>query len=43
YPGYKKVLDGTSIAKGIGLEKIRGQCLHFNDWLSVLEGLAAKG
>jgi hypothetical protein len=40
-PGYKKVKKdaGTLIAQGIGLEKIREKCHHFNEWLSKLETL----
>ncbi len=36
---YDKVDDGILILKEIGLQKIRFECRHFNDWLSTLESL----
>jgi hypothetical protein len=39
YPEYNKVLDGYNIAKSIGLDKIRIECRHFNEWLSKLENI----
>ena len=36
---YDKVLDGVLILKEIGLNKIRSECFHFNEWLTKLEGL----
>ena len=36
-----KATAGPIIAAEIGLEKIRRKCLHFNDWLTKLERLAA--
>lgn len=36
-PGYEKPLLGTLAVLEIGLEPIRRECPHFNDWLSCLE------
>lgn len=36
-PGYEKPLLGTLAAIEIGLDAIRGECPHFNDWLTLLE------
>lgn len=36
-PGYEKPLHGSLIAMDIGLDAIRGQCQHFNQWLLRLE------
>lgn len=36
---YEKVSDGIIIAQRIGLEKIRSECSHFNQWLGKLESL----
>lgn len=38
-PGYNKPILGLSIAEIIGLDHIRSQCRHFNDWLTTLENL----
>lgn len=38
-PIYDKVDDGILILKEIGLDSIRTQCVHFNEWLSMLENL----
>jgi hypothetical protein len=38
-PGYQKPLHGPLLTKRIGLELIRQECPHFNEWLSWLEGL----
>ncbi len=37
---YQKVLHGTIVAKRIGIQKMRGQCPHFAEWLEMLEELA---
>ena len=37
--GYNKVLHGTLIACDIGLDLIRKDCHHFNEWLNHLEEL----
>lgn len=39
YPRYEKVLDGTIIALEVGLDTIRKECPHFNEWLTWLESL----
>jgi hypothetical protein len=36
---YDKVNDGILILKEIGLDKLRRECKHFNDWLVQLEKL----
>jgi len=38
---HAKPTAGPIIAAGIGLEKIRQKCPHFNDWLTKLEALSA--
>jgi hypothetical protein len=40
YPGYDKVTSGSLIAQRIGLEALRRECPHFNEWVSKLEILA---
>ena len=37
YPKYKKRIDGPVIASSIGIDAIRQECPHFNDWLTFLE------
>jgi hypothetical protein len=37
--GYRKVAMGKTISEAIGIETIRKQCSHFNDWLTKLENL----
>lgn len=39
YPNYEKPLYGTLAVLQIGLDLIRGECPHFNSWLTWLEGL----
>lgn len=41
FPAYKKTLHGPTTAGRIGLERIRTECPHFNDWLNQLETFAA--
>lgn len=36
FPGYRKPLYGSIIASRIGLERIRNNCPHFNEWVSKL-------
>lgn len=36
---YDKVDDGILILKEIGLNKLRTECSHFNEWLGILENL----
>jgi len=40
HPLYKKVLDGTTAAKAIGLGTMRRECQHFRTWLTHLESLS---
>jgi hypothetical protein len=40
FADYDKVQDGPLLAQHMGLERIREECKHFNDWLEGLEGLA---
>lgn len=37
--GYRKVAMGKTVSEAIGIEGIRKQCSHFNNWLSKLEHL----
>ena len=39
FSDYKKTTDGPLLAELIGLQVIRSQCSHFNQWLSRLESL----
>ncbi len=39
---YDKVVDGVLISQKIGLEAMRAQCPHFNDWIAKLEVLAGR-
>ena len=41
FPAYKKTLHGPTTAARIGLERIREECPHFNDWMNKLEAFAA--
>lgn len=36
---YRKVAMGKTVSETIGIEKVREQCPHFNDWLVKLEQL----
>ena len=36
-PGYSKPLHGVIASLEIGLESMRGQCEHFDDWIARLE------
>lgn len=38
-PSYDKVDDGVLLLEEIGLQKIRDNCQHFNEWLTKLENL----
>ncbi len=40
YESYEKPTDGSRIAKRTGLEVMRRECRHFNEWLLRLEELA---
>lgn len=37
YADYDKVLDGYNIAQNIGLERIKRQCRHFDQWIQKIE------
>jgi len=39
FPGYEKPLHGPLVVLEIGIEQIRRECSHFNDWLTRLERL----
>ncbi|MCC7386268.1 MAG: DUF4276 family protein [Deltaproteobacteria bacterium] len=39
HPSYQKVHHGTRAAIDIGVEAMRSECPHFNEWLSRLEAL----
>ncbi|GAA5522202.1 DUF4276 family protein [Aliifodinibius salicampi] len=39
YEGYDKVTDGVMIAEDIGIEGMRNECQHFNDWVTEIENL----
>lgn len=41
-PKYQKPVHGTLIACDIGLETMRAQCPHFDEWLRRLESLATS-
>jgi hypothetical protein len=40
FPAYKKTLHGPTTAGRIGLERIRAECPHFNEWMTKLEAFA---
>jgi hypothetical protein len=42
FPAYKKTLHGPMVAARIGLQRIRAECPHFNDWIEKLEAFAAS-
>ncbi|MBU3978483.1 DUF4276 family protein [Patescibacteria group bacterium] len=39
FPEYTKVVFGTIISSNIGLDVIRNECSHFNDWFTKLESV----
>jgi len=39
FPNYEKPLYGALVAIDTGLDRIRAECRHFNEWLIWLEGL----
>ena len=39
-PEYSKPVAGPQIAREIGLQAMRRECLHFNNWLTKLEALS---
>lgn len=40
YRSYKKVIEGTVAAQAIGLQRMRQECPHFNNWVDSLESVA---
>jgi Domain of unknown function (DUF4276) len=40
FGSYRKVLDGTTAARSVGIEAMRRECPHFRDWLARLQALA---
>ena len=43
FPNYQKPTAGILIAKAIGLERLRVECKHFDEWLKRLESLKPIG
>jgi hypothetical protein len=41
FPGYRKRLHGSLTTGRIGLDTIRSECAHFNEWLAKLEILGS--
>ena len=39
HPSYRKVIEGTLAARAVGIQRMRQECLHFNQWLAQLESL----
>mgnify|MGYP003423242531 CR=1 FL=1 len=39
FPKYNKVFYGATIAHRIGINTMRSECHHFNEWITVLENL----
>ncbi len=42
FPDYRKTVHGPMTAKRIGLERIRAECPHFNEWMGKLEAFAVS-
>ncbi len=40
FPEYRKALHGPLAILEIGIDQIRNECAHFNDWIKKLESLA---
>jgi hypothetical protein len=40
--GYSKVTDGVLISQKMGLDVMRRECSHFNEWVRKLEALAGR-
>lgn len=43
FPAYRKTLHGPTTAMRIGLDRIRAECPHFENWLQTLETFARSG
>jgi hypothetical protein len=39
---YRKTLHGPTVTNKIGIDRIRGECQHFNAWIERLEGLSLQ-
>jgi len=39
FQGYQKTVHGPLVTKRVGLEDLRRECLHFDKWVTWLEGL----
>jgi len=39
FEGFKKTINGITAASRIGLEKMRQECPHFNEWITKLEDI----
>lgn len=42
YRNFRKTIDGVSAAYQIGLEVMRHECPHFNEWITKLESIGNK-
>lgn len=42
FEGFKKTIDGITTADRIGLETMRQECPHFNEWIARLEGIGKQ-
>lgn len=40
---YNKPKSGTTVTKAIGIDNLRSQCKHFNEWIKRLEAIKDKG
>ncbi len=40
FSDYDKPVGGSLVANALGLENIRSECQHFNEWITWLEGVA---
>lgn len=43
FPYYQKTFHGILASKAIAIETMRGECPHFDEWLTTLESLVTKG
>jgi hypothetical protein len=41
-PFLSKSIAGTMAARGIGIEAMRRECPHFNQWIENLQALACR-
>lgn len=42
FPAYRKKFHGPTTARRIGLDTLRGECPHFNEWITALELFARR-